>query len=64
MIQFTKNATTSLLVTALLILVGNVRVEAQIDFDKWFTNKALRIDYFLAGNSNSENFYQIGRAHV
>lgn len=57
MIRLSKNAATSLLVTALLILVGNVRVEAQIDFDKWFTNKALRIDYFLAGNSNSENFY-------
>ncbi|PKP37620.1 MAG: hypothetical protein CVT98_05865, partial [Bacteroidetes bacterium HGW-Bacteroidetes-15] len=30
---------------------------AQVDFDKWFENKALRIDYFLAGNSTSQRFY-------
>ena len=57
MIQFLKNAVTSLLVTVLIILVGSLSALAQIDFDKWFTDKALRIDYFLAGNSNTEGFF-------
>jgi hypothetical protein len=30
---------------------------AQNTFSHWFENKALRIDYFLAGNNLSQNFY-------
>ena len=57
MTRFTKNVVTSLWVAVLIILASSLRVDAQIVFDKWFTNKSLRIDYFLAGNSNTQNFY-------
>jgi hypothetical protein len=30
---------------------------AQNNFDKWFVNKALRIDYFLAGNSKTQSLF-------
>ncbi len=29
----------------------------QVEFDDWFENKALRIDYVLGGDSNSQHFY-------
>ena len=30
---------------------------AQVDFNQWFHNQSLRIDYFLAGNNSSQQFY-------
>ena len=30
---------------------------SQDDFDQWFENKALRIDYFLAGDANTQQFF-------
>ena len=55
--RFINQAITLLLVTAAIFFAGSQKVEAQIDFNKWFTNKALRIDYFLAGNSSTQNFF-------
>lgn len=40
----------------ILSILSN-RADAQTDFNQWFENKALRIDYFLAGNSNSQKLY-------
>ncbi|MDX9769387.1 MAG: M64 family metallopeptidase [Tenuifilaceae bacterium] len=46
-------------VVALLTLVVffHNASQSQIAFDSWFENKALRIDYFLAGNETVQQFF-------
>jgi hypothetical protein len=50
----TTNRITASLVALLLYITPCF---AQNNFDKWFENKALRIDYFLAGNSKMQSLY-------
>jgi len=49
--------TVRVLFIALLFINGASHCFAQSAFSKWFEYKALRIDYYLAGNANSEHFY-------
>ena len=49
--------TVRVLFIALLFINGASHCFAQSEFSKWFENKALRIDYYLAGNADSEHFY-------
>ena len=39
----------------LLIFAASV-MQAQIEYDKYFSEKALRFDYFHTGNNNSESY--------
>jgi hypothetical protein len=44
--------------TILGVLLFSVSLFAQAEFDKYFTNKAMRVDYFHTGNSDSD-YYSI-----
>ncbi|MCG8697984.1 MAG: peptidase M64, partial [Bacteroidales bacterium] len=37
----------------LLLAVLNINAIAQVDFDRYFINKSLRIDYYQVGDANS-----------
>lgn len=54
------NITKALAIIAVIFLQGITTVKAQDAFEKWFENKALRIDYYLAGNNNSQAFFLKG----
>jgi hypothetical protein len=41
----------------LFVFIVFIPCYSQVDFDQWFDNKALRIDYFLAGDANTQHFF-------
>ncbi|HOJ38338.1 MAG TPA: M64 family metallopeptidase [Ignavibacteriales bacterium] len=41
----------------LILLVSNILIFAQIDFDKYFFNKTMRFDYFHSGTDKTEEYY-------
>jgi hypothetical protein len=53
-----------------ILLSISIALSAQEEFDKYFTDKVLRFDFMLAGNSEKTTVYpvgmkeEIGRAHV
>lgn len=47
------------IISFFLIIVSFV-LQAQNDFDKYFTNKVLRFDFMLAGNSQKTLVYPVG----
>lgn len=52
------------IVAGLMALVGILPMNAQVNFDDYFTPKTMRLDYYHAGDAKSEHFFEIGRAHV
>lgn len=45
------------IILGVLILFCSPSAKAQVEFDKWFENQSLRIDYFLAGNTTTQQFF-------
>ena len=45
------------LVATVLVVTCSQHLTGQVIFSDWFENKALRIDYFLAGNSNNQQLF-------
>jgi hypothetical protein len=41
----------------LFVFIVFIPSYSQVNFDQWFDNKALRIDYFLAGDANTQHFF-------
>jgi hypothetical protein len=46
-----------LLASLFLLATISGSTQAQVEFEKWFENKALRIDYILAGTANSQQIF-------
>jgi hypothetical protein len=47
-------------ITLFILFALSLNSEAQIIFDKYFTNKVLRFDFMLAGNSQKTMVYPVG----
>lgn len=45
------------IVVGLMALVGILPMNAQVNFDDYFTPKTMRLDYYHAGDAKSEHFF-------
>ena len=39
-----------------ILLLGNIKVKGQVEYDKYFTDNQLRIDYYLFGNADTVSY--------
>ncbi len=39
-----------------ILLFGNIKVKGQVEYDKYFTDNQLRIDYYLFGNADTVSY--------
>jgi hypothetical protein len=47
-------------IISFILLIISITLSAQETFDKYFTDKALRFDFMLAGNSQTTSVYPVG----
>lgn len=47
-------------IISIILFIVSISLQAQDSFDKYFTDKVLRFDFMLAGNSRDTKVYPVG----
>ena len=45
-----------IIILSTVLICLNIKVNAQVEYDKYFTDNQLRIDYYLFGNADTVSF--------